>query len=392
MKYYPRQIEQHILKLVSQFRVVAITGARQTGKSTLLKKLFPKYNYVSLDNPRDLSLAQKDPELFFEQYPSPLIIDEIQYAPSLLHYIKIHVDRLSQAGQFIITGSQKFVFIKGLQESLAGRIALVDLYPMAIGEGPVISRNFERRVLEGSFPEPLCAKKDTDTWFASYISTYIERDVEHYFHLEKIQVFKDFVFLLAARIGQILNYQSLASDLGVSVHAVRTWLKILEASQIIYLLRPYYVNLGSRIIKSPKVYFTDIGLVGFMTGVRDKKSLWRTPQAGALFENFVIQELLKFFANRGKPAPLYYYRTNNGLEIDLIIQKRPLRIIPCEIKLNKTPRAQMTNSMTRLRGLNKKKNVIIEAGYIVCLSDGKFHLTKDDQAVSLNVLLTELDF
>ena len=287
-----------------------------------------------MDNPRDLKLAQEDPELFFQEYASPLIIDEIQYAPQLLKYIKIRVDRDQKRGQFLITGSQQFTLMKGLQETLAGRVALFQLTPMAVTEGSESKQSYEYRALVGSYPELLTIPQiDPDRWFASYLSTYIEKDVQLHYGLEKTTLFRDLLFLLAARCSQILNYQSLANDLGLSVPTIKSWIKILEASQIIYLLRPFYVNLGSRIIKAPKVYFTDIGLVSYITGNRQKKAVTRGPQAGALFENFVIQELFKHYANLGRTAPLYYYRTNNGLEVDLIIEEKLGKIKPCEIKL-----------------------------------------------------------
>lgn len=391
MNYYKRDIEKVIKSAAGKFRVVGLTGARQTGKSTLLRHIFSKtHKYVCLDSPRDLKLALEDPELFFQQYRPPLVIDEIQYAPQLLKYIKIIVDSSNKPGQLILTGSQKFMLMKGLQESLAGRIALFDLYPFGIFEGPLASQNYKFRALNGSYPENFRIKNtDTSDWFGSYLSTYIERDVEYNFHLEKIEVFKDFVFLLAARTAQILNYQSFSNDLGVSVHAIKTWIKILEASGIIYLLRPFFVNLGSRIVKSPKVYFTDVGLVNYLIGNADEKALLRGPQAGAIFENFVIQELLKLYTNRGKRPQLYYYRTNNGLEVDLLIQENIGSIIPCEIKLTKTPQAAMAGSMERLRALNKKKDFIIKDGAVICMTDKSFALTRRDKAYNFKDFLSQ---
>lgn len=392
MTYYPRDIEATLQEAARQFRVVVLTGARQTGKSTLLRHLFSKtHRYVSLDNPRDLKLAQEDPGLFFEQYPSPLILDEIQYAPQLLKFIKIQVDQNQQRGQYLITGSQQFTLIKGLQETLAGRAGLFQLLPMAITEGRVPTRNYDFRGLTGSYPELVTVKGiDADRWFDSYISTYIEKDVQLHYRLEKTVFFKNLLFLIAARCAQILNYQSLANDLGVSIMAVKSWIKILEASQIIYLLRPFYINLGSRIVKAPKVYFTDTGLVSYMTGNRDKNILMRGPQAGALFENFVVQELLKFYINQGRRPPLYYYRTNNGLEVDLIIEEKQGLIRPCEIKLAKTPHSGMAQSMERLRTLNKRNKITIRDGAVVSLVSESFILTKNTRAYNLSDYLGQL--
>lgn len=323
VKYYNRKIERILVESVKQFRVVVLTGARQTGKSTLFQHLFKNtHGYVSLDNPIDLKLAQEDPELFFDEYPAPLIIDEIQYAPELLPYIKMHVDRTRKRWQFLITGSQQFTLMKGLKESLAGRVALFELLPMAIDEGPMKTRTYEFRGLAGSYPEIISVPGiNAHRWYGSYVSTYIEKDIQTHFQIDKITFFRDLLFLLAARCGRVLNYQSLSNDLGISVTSVKSWIKILEATRIIYLLRPFYVNLGSRIVKSPRVYFSDLGLVSYITGVTNKTALIRGPQAGALFENFVIQEIMKYFINNGKRPSLYFYRTNNGLEIDLIIEK-----------------------------------------------------------------------
>jgi len=382
MKYEPRCLEHAVKQAAKLFRVVAVTGARQTGKSTLLRHLFDKtHNYVTLDNPRDLKLAEEDPELFLNEYPAPLIIDEIQYAPSLLLYIKIMVDSSQKKGQYLLTGSQQFTMMKNLRETLAGRVAIFSLLPMSIAEGGVKTRNYLSRGINGSYPELVVSKKSNPgIWFASYVSTYIEKDVQPFYRLEKITHFRDLLFLLAARTSQILNYQSLSNDLGVSIQAVKLWVSILEISNIIYLLRPYHTNLGSRIVKSPKVYFTDIGLVNYLIGNKDKAALIRGPYAGTLFENFIIQELLKHYYNKGIRPPLFYYRTNNGLEVDAIIEEKRGVIRPCEIKLSKTPNAGMAQSLDRLKNLGKNKNLIIQNESIISLVDKPLMLTKNVKA------------
>ena len=392
MKYYPRNIETALQQAARQFRVVVLTGARQTGKSTLLQHLFKKtHRYVSFDNPRHLKLAQEDPELFFQEYPPPLIIDEIQYAPKLLSHVKMGVDKTQKKGQFLITGSQQFTMMKNLQETLAGRAALFQLLPLAVTEGKTSSRDYEFRGLVGSYPElALASRHDSERWFASYVSTYIEKDVQPHYRLEKITHFRNFIFLLAARTAQILNYQTLSNDLGVSISAVKLWVRILEASQMIYLLRPYYINLGSRIVKSPKIYFTDIGLVNYLIGNHERNALFRGPQAGALFENFVIQEVLKHYFNRGKIPPLFYYRTNNGLEVDLIIEEKQSVIRPCEIKLSRSPNSGMAQSIQRLGNLNKNK-VSILGGSVISLTADPFPLTRHIKTMGLKEFLKQLN-
>lgn len=390
MRFFPREIESYIKKAARQFRVLALTGMRQTGKSTLLEHIFRKtHRYVTLDDPRDLRLAKSDPELFFEEYKDPLIIDEIQYAPELLPYIKMRVDRSPEKGRFILTGSQQFTLMKGLTETLAGRVALFHLLPMSIREGGVKTRNYIYRAMHGSYPEIVAGPADgASRWFGSYVATYIEKDVQPIYKLEKISHFRDLLFLLAARCAQTLNYQSLSSDLGVSINAVKLWVSILEASQVIYLLRPYHTNLGSRIVKSPKVYFTDVGLVNYLIGNKSKETLTRGAQAGAIFENFVVQELLKHYYNRGEAAPIYYYRTNNGLEIDIIIEEKAGVIRPCEVKLSRTPDPSMANSIERLHGFNKGKNLTILDGRVISPVDRPFPLTRNAKVCNIEELLS----
>jgi len=389
MKYFSRDIESVLKKAAGQFRVLALTGMRQTGKSTLLNYLFKKtHHYVSLDNPRDLKLAQDDPELFFDEYKAPLIIDEIQYAPQLLPYIKMRVDKSSKRGQFILTGSQQFTMSRNLKETLAGRVAIFHLLPMSITEAKVSTQSYPFRAINGSYPELIVRPShDPQRWFGSYVATYIEKDIQPFYRLEKITYFRNLLFLLAARTSQVLNYQSLANDLGVSIQAVKLWINILEVSQVIYLLRPYHINLGSRIVKSPKVYFTDIGLVNYLIGNKSSAALTRGLQAGAIFENFVVQELLKYYYNLGLTPPLYYYRTNNGLEVDIIIEERAGVLKPCEVKLSKTPNSGMLNSIERFRSLSKNKKLTVLDGCLISLVEKSFPITKTARAYNLKEFL-----
>lgn len=390
--YYKREIETALREAVAEFRVVVLTGARQTGKSTLLEHLFKKsHRYVSLDDSRALRLAQEDPDLFFEQYPPPLILDEIQYAPELLSPIKLRVDRTQKKGQFLLTGSQQFTMMRNLQETLAGRAALFQLLPMSLAEGRAVSRTYRYRALIGSYPELVVpGKHHPERWYSSYLATYIEKDVQPHYQIEKIAHFRDFVFLLATRCSQLLNYSALSSDLGVSMPAVKSWVRILEVSQIIYLLRPYYVNLGSRIVKSPKVYFCDTGFLNYLLGNKEKNALTHGTQAGVLFENFVIQEVLKRYLNRGKSAPIFYYRTNNGLEVDLIVEEKAGVIRPCEIKRTQNPHPAMLHPIRRLRSFNKK-SVLIKEGTLITLSEGKDLLARDAVGCGLKEFLATLE-
>lgn len=392
MVYYPRNIEKVILDATKSFRSVVLSGARQTGKSTLLKKLLqPKYEYISFDNPRYLKFAKEDPEAFLEEYKFPLLIDEIQYVPEIMPFIKLKIDQHQKKGMYVLTGSQQFTLMKGLQETLAGRVAIFQLFPFAVTEGKGNSRNFIFRATQGSFPEIINLPKDKlETWYSSYISTYIEKDVSSIYHLEKITHFKDLLFLLAHRVSQVLNYNSLASDLGVSISAIKLWISILETSQLLYLLKPYYTNLGSRIIKSPKVYFTDLGLLNYLLGMMDKNTLLKSSYAGAIFENYVIQEVIKHYSNIGRVAPIYYYRTNNGLEVDLIIEERLGLLRPCEIKLTRNPNPGTLNQITRLINLNKKKNITFHKLSIITRTEKSYPISKDAKVYELKDFLSGL--
>ena len=383
MAYHARDLERPLVEAARRFRVVALTGARQTGKSTLLRSLFAKtHAYLTLDDPAKLSLAQRDPELFLEEHPGPIIIDEIQYAPGLLPHIKMKVDQNQRRGQFLLTGSQQFTLMKGLRETLAGRVGLFQLHPFSVREGPSALADYVPRALRGSYPEPLLLRsQDPSRWYSSYFSTYVERDVQFHYRLDHPERFRDLVTLLAARTAQSLNMTGLSNDIGISVPTIKAWIGILEAAQLVFLLRPYHVNLGSRLVKTPKLYFNDIGLVAHLTGITTREALLHGPMAGALFENFVMQEAVKTFAHAGLHSPLSYYRTNNGLEVDLLVEHSPAWVTPIEIKLSKTPRPDMARGIERLRAL-EKPGTRLGPGYVVCMTDTDGALSREDRAVS----------
>ena len=305
--------------------VVALTGPRQTGKSTLLRKALPEYTYVTLDDPFLRQQAIEDPQLFLGQFNSKAVIDEFQYAPDLLHYIKMNVDDNRQTkAQYVLTGSQQFVSMKGISESLAGRIILLELGAFGTEERARVSRvdskaDFVRSCLRGSFPELVTdAMPNTQRWYGGYLQTYLERDIRTLYDVGNLRDFERTLQLLAARCSQTLNYSSIAGDVGVSVNTVKRWVSILEACRIIYLLPPYFSNIGSRIVKSPKLYFLDAGLVCYLTGLESASHLLKGPMAGALFENYCIQEAVKRSFARGTPHQFCYLRTQNGFEIDFI--------------------------------------------------------------------------
>ncbi len=399
-QYIPREIENIIIQNSRTFPAIALTGPRQSGKTTLLKHLFQDtHQFVTFDDPLNRERALTDPKLFLESYGSKVIFDEIQYVPELLSYIKIAIDQdRRQKGRFLLTGSQQFHLIKDLSDSLAGRIALLNLLPFEIKEkkrSPFVKdllidtkSCFMHACLTGSFPEPVLQPEiNMESWYGSYLQTYLERDVRNLANVGDLRNFQQFVRLLAARCAQVLNMTNLSNDLGVSVNTIKRWISILEASQIIFLLPPYYRNLGKRIVKSPKVYFLDVGLVCYLTGVQTESHLLNGPIAGPLFESFVIQEVVKFYYNKGKRPNIFYLRTHNQLEIDLIIEKH-LEIHPIEIKLSKTLSTGMAKPIERF--IKLFSSLKINAGTIVSLSDEEIPITRNVASSTLESLLEKL--
>jgi len=395
-KYVHREIEGAIKRLAVQFPCLALTGPRQSGKSTLLKKVFGKtHRIVSFDDPLTRQKALSDPKLFLESVGEPAIFDEIQYVPELLSYLKILIDKeRTKRNRFIVTGSQQFNLIKNLGETLAGRIGILSLLPFSKKENSSIKtfkstkEAFSHACLRGSFPEiSLFSKIDFETWYGSYLQTYLERDVRAIYDLGNLREFQKFLQLLAIRCAQLLNLSDLSKELGISVNTIKKWISILEASQIVYLLSPYYRNLGKRVTKTPKIYFLDCGLVCYLTGVRDQKHLFNGPLAGPLFENYVIQETIKAVYNRAKRPNIFYVRTHNKVEIDLIIEKE-MRIFPFEIKLNKSPGMQFAGPIEQYRRIFSKLN--IAEGKIISLSDEKTTLTENVSVEPLDDFLNWL--
>lgn len=396
MIYIPRDIEPRLLRLLTSSPCVAVTGPRQAGKSTLLRHCLPDYAYVTLDDPFYREQAHSDPLLLLDSLGERAIIDEIQLAPQLLSYVKIRVDnRRGIKGRYLFTGSQQFGLIRNLNESLAGRIALLELLPMSVAEKrrhltlADSAALFRHAALTGSYPELVADDAiDLPSWYASYLQTYLERDIRTIYNIGDLRDFQRFVRLLAARCGQQLNMSEFSRDLGVSVPTVKSWLSILEASRVVYLLPPYYANLGKRITKAPKVYFIDIGLACALAGVQDEAHLFNGPMAGALFENFCVQETLKLFFAKGIRPPLYYLRTGNGLEVDLLVEPSAGVLLPVEIKLTKTPTPKQARTLTSFRELFT--DLSPAPGLLLSLSDESRPLTRDVAAVTLDEYMRRL--
>ena len=349
MAYIRRALEKSVLEYLELFPVIGLTGPRQSGKSTMLKKLLgSRYRYVSFDDLNAVDRFHSDPEGFMETYPERVIFDEVQRVPEIFSYVKLRVDNdRKNYGKFVMTGSSQFAFMKRVSESLAGRIGLLALLPFQYAEIPTRLR--EASIYQGSYPELVDRKyRGAFEWYTSYLDTYLTRDVRDLREIGDIRDFRRFVQMLAARVSQVLNMSDIARDLGISVPTVKKWISVLEASYIVFLLPPFYSNLGKRIVKSPKIYFFDTGLVSYLTGIRNKELFEHGPLYGPLFEIYVISEIYKKELHTGSGAELFYLRTSNGVEIDLIIDRKPGREF-IEIKTGQTYRHDMTRSLLQLK-------------------------------------------
>lgn len=344
--YISRAIEPLLKESLEQFPVCLITGPRQAGKSTLLQKILNNYTYVTLDDPVHRAMAEQDPELFLSSFPAPLIIDEIQYVPKILSLIKIRVDQnRHQYGQYVLTGSQIFQLMKGVSESLAGRIAIFHLYPLSwleiADQFPISDSHCAKQTIQGFYPEFFSSPNiNWNLWYGSYLSTYIERDVRNIKSITDLGRFQTFISLLATRAGQLLNLSEIAGQCGISQPTAKDWISILEATYIIRILKPFHNNLSKRLVKSPKVLFVDTGLLCYLLGIDHEERFFKAAERGHVFENMVIMEAIKLLSYRAERSQVYFYRTSAGAEVDLIIE-RGNGLEAYEIKLNKTPHKEM---------------------------------------------------
>ena len=351
MRYVPRLLGAQVERAARAFPALIVTGPRRAGKTTLLHELFPRADYRLLEDPDTLSRVRADPRLFLEELRTPAILDEIQNAPELLSYVRTRIDAApSRRGQWLLTGSQEAPLMRGVTESMAGRAAVFHLLPFSVQETPKVS------ILRGGFPEAIARPAAAPVWFRSYVQTYLERDVRSVAAIRDLAAFRRFLALLATRCGQVLNRSALAGPLGVSVPTVSEWLSILEITSQIILVPPFFENFGKRLVKSPKVYFADSGLVCHLLGIESEAMLNRSPFLGPVFESFVGAEIVKHQLNAGRAKALYYFRDQQGLEVDFVVPVGEDRLALIEAKASRTlgpgdagPVQRLRRAVTRYR-------------------------------------------
>lgn len=366
-KLFEREIQPELLRLTESYPVITVTGPRQSGKTTLVKNVYPHKAYVNLEEPDVREIIRNDPRAFFSDKKEGAILDEIQRAPELMSYIQSIVDEKQIAGMFVLTGSHQLQLHQAITQSLAGRAAILNLLPLTINEirKNDISMQVNEYLFNGFYPAVYQKKIDPMTIYRNYISTYVERDVRQLVNVKDLNNFQRFMQLLASRVGSVLNINSLADDVGNAPNTIKNWLSILETSFLLYRLPPYFENFGKRIIKSSKIYFIDVGIVSYLLGIETEKQISRERLKGGLFENLVLLELMKARINKGKSPYLYYYRDQHSNEVDIIIKHRNF-LIPVEVKSSSTFNSALLKNLHYYRKLVKTRAPL---GFLVYSGD-----------------------
>ncbi|MDF1654868.1 MAG: ATP-binding protein [Coxiellaceae bacterium] len=374
-----REMSGELLSMASSYPVVTVVGPRQSGKTTLVKACFPDLPYVNLESIDKQQAALEDPQGMIEAYAETgAIFDEIQNVPQLLSCIQVVVDAQDKKGQFILTGSHQLDLHQAITQSLAGRTALLSLLPLTIAETKQLGEVFslDEYILQGFYPRIYRDKLNPTKMYRQYVQTYVERDVRKIINIKDLQQFQVFIRLCAARVGQMINYSNIANEMGVSYHTVKQWLSVLEATFIIYRLPPYYANINKQLVKSPKLYFYDVGLATYLMKLEDIDQVFHNAAHGALMENLCINELIKTRLNKGLDPNLFYYRDSQGCEVDVLYQQGD-KLIPIEIKAGKTYQQRFSKGIDKLREYLGDK---LGQGYVV-------YAGEHEQNIRLNQLI-----
>ncbi len=380
-----RIVAPKIKSLWTQYPIVTLTGPRQSGKTTLVRALFPEADYVNLEAPDVLDEAVHDARAFLARHPAPAIFDEVQRCPELLSYLQVIVDDAGRDGMYILTGSHQPALLGAVSQSLAGRTALVDLYPLSIPElkKSGIGKSRDAWMLEGFLPRLYDSRREKPEFgqlYRDYFRTYVERDVRKLANLRDMGLFETFIKLLAGRVGQEVNALDLAGSVGVSAPTIRSWITLLEASFIVFVLRPYHRNFGKRLVKAPKVYFTEPGLAAWLLGIKTEEQMSTHPLVGNLFENMVVMEAVKARCNAAEDINLHFYRAPDGLEIDLL-QENARHLRPIEIKSAQTYHSSMGRNLLRFAQFaeNVERPAVVYSGRSVPSETGvSFYSFEDD--------------
>jgi predicted AAA+ superfamily ATPase len=399
----PRHLAPYILKYSKEYPILALVGPRQSGKTTLAKLLFPSYKYISLENLDFRQQAAEDPRGFLKDHGNYLILDEVQRVPELFPYLQELVDLRQDPAQYILTGSSQFLLIESITQSLAGRIVTFKLFPLTYTElyGYPADSNFEsvfrtrhssrikmdqnelyQMIWQGFYPRIHDKQIDSYKWYENYLLTYVERDVRTLLRVKNLRLFSNFLKIVAAQSGQLMNYANIGGAIGVSLPTVKEWISILEASGLIYILPPYFENFSKRIVKTPKIYFVDTGLLCHLLSIRNIEHLKTHPLLGSIFENFMVSECFKRFYNLGETPPLYFWRDQTGNEVDLLIQGGTSGF-PLEFKLSQSYHSDFKKGIVRWLELEKNS---AESGFVVYCGEHAVQIQSSVPAVPWYVL------